>query len=87
MAQRVCRMSCLAVDYKLGPSTVIGAVRDGASVNGAALRQLMLFFIKNSLMLCASPTLLTMSAAIFSFNPGPILAHVFPYSSFNARLI
>ena len=39
-------MSCLAVDYKLGPSTVIGAVRDGASVNGAALRQLMFFLSK-----------------------------------------
>jgi hypothetical protein len=30
LAQRL--MSCLAVDYKLGPSMVIAAVRDGASV-------------------------------------------------------
>ena len=44
LAQRL--MSCLAVDYKLGPSTVIGAVRAGASVNGAALRQLMFFLSK-----------------------------------------
>ena len=33
-------MSCLAVKYNFGPNTIIGGIRDGASVNGAALRQL-----------------------------------------------
>ena len=42
LAQR--QMSCLAVEYKLCPNVVIGATRDGASVNGAALRQLMFFY-------------------------------------------
>ena len=40
LAQRL--MSCLAVDYHFGPTAIIGGMRDGASVNGAALRQLML---------------------------------------------
>ena len=34
---------CLAVDYHFGPTAIIGEMRDGASVNGAALRQLMFF--------------------------------------------
>ena len=55
LAQRL--MSCLAVDYKLGPSTVIGAVRDGASVNGAALRQLMFFYQKLFDVVCFSHTI------------------------------
>ena len=50
-------MSCLAVDYKLGPSTVIAAVRDGASVNGAALRQLMFFYQKLFDVVCFSHTI------------------------------
>ena len=68
LAQRL--MSCLAVDYHFGPTAIIGGMRDGASVNGAALRQLMFF-----LMLCASRTLLTMSATIlnlksWTYSPG-----------------
>lgn len=39
-------MSCLAVDYHFGPTAIIGGMRDGASVNGAALRQLMFFYPK-----------------------------------------
>ena len=40
LAQRL--MSCLAVDYHFGPTAIIGGMRDGASVDGSALRQLML---------------------------------------------
>ena len=35
LAQRL--MSCLAVKLNFGPNTIIGGIRDGASVNGAAL--------------------------------------------------
>lgn len=34
LAQRL--MSCLAADYHFGPTAIIGGMRDGASVNGAA---------------------------------------------------
>ena len=39
-------MSCLAVDYHFGPTAIIEGMRHGASVNGAALRQLMCFYPK-----------------------------------------
>ena len=42
LAQRL--MSCLAVKHNFGPNTIIGGIRDGASVNGAALRQLKFFY-------------------------------------------
>ena len=42
LAQRL--MSCLAVKHNFGPNTIIGGIRDGASVNGAALRQLEFFY-------------------------------------------
>ena len=35
LAQRL--MSCLAVKHNFGPNTIIGGIRDGASVNGTAL--------------------------------------------------
>ena len=37
-------MSCLAVKHNFGPNTIIGGIRDGASVNGAALQQLEFFY-------------------------------------------
>ena len=42
LAQRL--MSCLAVKHNFGPNTIIGGIRDGTSVNGAALRQLKFFY-------------------------------------------
>ena len=42
LAQRF--MSCLAVNHNFGPNTIIGGIRDGSSVNGAALRQLKFFY-------------------------------------------
>ena len=50
-------MSCLAVEYKFGPSVVIGAMRDGASVNGAALRQLSFFYSELLDIVCFSHTI------------------------------
>ena len=55
LAQRL--MSCLAVEYKLGPNVVIGATRDGSSVNGAALRQLMFFYQNLFDVVCFSHTI------------------------------
>ena len=52
LAQRL--TSCLAVDYKFGPNAVKGAMKDGASLNGAALRQLMFFFPKLFDVVCFS---------------------------------
>jgi hypothetical protein len=45
------------VEYKLGPNVVIGATRDGASVNGAALRQLMFFYQNLFDVVCFSHTI------------------------------
>ena len=42
LAQRL--LSCLAVDYSFGPGAINGGMRNGASVNGAALRQLKFFY-------------------------------------------
>lgn len=55
LAQRL--MSCLAVDYKFGPGVLIGAMRDGAAVNGAALRQLKFFYAELLDVVCFSHTL------------------------------
>ena len=50
-------MSCLAVDYHFGPTALIGGMRDGVSVNGAALRQLMFFYPKRFDVVCFSNTI------------------------------
>ena len=50
LAQRL--VSCLAVKHNFGPNTIIGGIRDGASVNGAALRQLKFFYSNLSDVVC-----------------------------------
>lgn len=50
-------MSCLAVDYNFGAGVIIGAMRDGAAVNGAALRQLKFFYADLLDVVCFSHTL------------------------------
>ena len=55
LAQRL--MSCLAVDHKFGPNTIIGGMRDGASVNGAALRQQKFFYPNLMDIVCFSHTI------------------------------
>ena len=55
LAQRL--MSCLAVDYNFGSGAIIGGMRDGASVNGAALRQLKFFYADLFDVVCFSHTL------------------------------
>ena len=55
LAQRL--MTCLAVDYKFGSNMLIGGMRDGAAVNGAALRQLKFFFPNLMDSVCFSHTI------------------------------
>ena len=55
LAQRL--MSCLAVKCNFGPNTIIGGIRDGASVNGAALRQLKFFYSNLFDVVCFSHTI------------------------------
>ena len=55
LAQRL--MSCLAVKHNFGPNTIIGGIRDGASVNGAALRQLKFFYSNLFDVVCFSHTI------------------------------
>lgn len=55
LAQRL--MSCLAVDYNFGPGAIIGELRDGASVNGTASRQLKSFYADRFDVVCFSHTL------------------------------
>ena len=50
-------MSCLAVRYNLGLNTIIGGIRDGASVNGAALQQLKFFYSNLFDVVCFSHTI------------------------------
>ena len=50
-------LSCLAMDYNFGPGAIIGGMRDGASVNAAALRQLKFFYADLFDVVCFSHTL------------------------------
>ena len=54
LAQRL--MSCLAVEHNFSCNTIIGRIRNGASVNGAALQQLK-FFYSNFDVVCFSHTI------------------------------
>ena len=55
LAQRL--ISCLTVKYNFALNTIIGGIRDGASVNGAALRQLRLFYSNLFDVVCFSHTI------------------------------
>lgn len=55
LAQKL--LSCLAVDHKFGANAIIGGMRDGASVNGAALRQLKFFYPNLFDIVCFSHTI------------------------------
>ena len=55
LAQRL--MSYVAVDHHFGPSMLLAAIRDGASVNGAALRQLSFFYPNMMDIVCFSHTI------------------------------
>ena len=72
LAQRL--MSCLAVDYHFGPTAIIGGMRDGASVNGAALRQLMFFYPKLFDVVCFSHTIDdVVNATYYLEGDGPLI--------------
>lgn len=87
LAQRL--MSCLAVDYHFGPTAIIGGMRDGASVNGAALRQLMFFYPKLFDVVCFSHTIYNVGNH-FEFKILDLFARywisMFSHS-YNARLV
>ena len=55
LAQRL--IQCLAVEYKIQPNQLLAAMRDGASVNEAGLRQVMFFFPNIFNVICFSHTI------------------------------
>ena len=55
LAQRL--IQCLAVEYGMLPNHLLAAMRDGASVNEAGLRQVMFFFPNILNVICFSHTI------------------------------
>ena len=55
LAQRL--IQCLAVEYGIQPNQLLAAMRDGASVNEAGLRQVMFFFPNILNVICFSHTI------------------------------
>ena len=55
LAQRL--ISCSAVDYNFGPRVVIGGRRDGASVNGATVRNVKFYYADLFYVVCFSYTI------------------------------
>ena len=55
LAQRL--IQCLAVEYVMQPNHLLAAMRDGASVNEAGLRQVMFFFPNILNVICFSHTI------------------------------
>ena len=49
-------MTCIAVNHNCGPNMVFAGMKDGAAVNGAAIKQL-LFFYRNMDVICFSHTI------------------------------
>ena len=87
LAQRL--MSNIAVKHNFGSDTVIAAMRDGASVNGAAIKQLLFFYPNIMDVVCFSHTIDNVGSH-FEFQ---ILDVFFQYwvslfaHSFNAKLL
>lgn len=55
LAQKL--LTCLAGEHNFGSSAIVGGMSDGASINGAALRQLLFFYPKLFDVVCFSHTL------------------------------
>ena len=87
LAQKL--MSCLAVDSNFGPNTITGGMRDEASVNGAASRQLKFFYSYLFDVVCFSHTIDNVGAH-FAFRILDSLTQhwisLFSHS-YNARLL
>ena len=49
LAQRL--MTCIAVNHNFGPNMVLAGMRDGAAVNGTAIKQLL--FLMWDAILCS----------------------------------
>ena len=87
LAQKL--MTCLAVDYNFGSSAIIGGMRDGTSVNGAVLRQLLFFYPKLFDVVCFSHTIDNVGDH-FEFHILDSFAHYWKSMfahSYNARLV
>ena len=87
LAQRI--MSCIAVNHGFGPNMVLAAMRDGAAVNGAAIRQLLYFYPSSMDVVCFSHTINNVGSHfqfrvldVFFRHWVNLSAH-----SFNARLL
>ena len=52
LSQRL--ISCLEVEYNLGPRVIIGGMRDGAFVNGATMRNVKFFYADYFDVVCFS---------------------------------
>ena len=52
LAQRL--MTCIAVNHNFGPNMVLAAMRDGAAVNGTAIKQLLFFYSNIRNVICFS---------------------------------
>ena len=50
-------ISCMVVEYNLGPRVTIGGMRDSASVNGAAMRNVRFFYVDYFDVVCSSHTI------------------------------
>ena len=50
-------ISCMVVEYNLGPRVIIGGMRDSASVNGPAVRNVRLFYVDYFDVVCYSHTI------------------------------
>ena len=55
LAQRL--MTCIAVNHSFGPNVVFAGMRDGAAVNGAAIKQLLFFYPNIMDVICFSHTI------------------------------
>ena len=55
LAQRL--MTCIAVNHNFGPNMVLAGMRDGAAVNGTAIKQLLFFYPNIMDVICFSHTI------------------------------
>ena len=87
LAQKL--LTCLAVEYNFGSSAIVGGMRDGTSVKGAVLRQLLFFYPKLFDVVCFSHTIDNVGSH-FEFQTLDFFARywksVFAHS-YNARLV
>ena len=52
-----CLLECLAVNYSIKPTGLLAAMKDGAAVNEAAIRQIQFYFPQAFNVTCFSHTI------------------------------